>query len=126
MQFSAAPWRVLQPKHLEIARDAARLHEKTGPEILALAKRAAQTGEPIVRSLEYQFPNQGYGDVADQFLLGEEILVAPVLEKGATQRTVVFPPGAWRGDDGVVVKGPSKQVVQAPLARLPWWRRAVD
>jgi alpha-glucosidase len=122
MQFSAAPWRVLSPQNLETARQAAVLHEKMGPEILTLARNAAVSGEPIVRSLEYQFPNQGYGAITDQFLLGEEILVAPVLEKGATQRMVVFPPGRWRGDDGQPVTGPATQTIQAPLTRLPWWR----
>ncbi len=126
MQFSAAPWRVLSPNNRNIAREAARLHEKLGPEILALAKRAAATGEPIVRSLEYQYPNQGYGAIVDQFLLGEEILVAPLLAKGATSRTVVFPPGTWQDqdDDGRQVLGPARATVDAPLKRLPWWRRA--
>lgn len=123
MQFSAAPWRVLHGANVGIAREAAKLHEKLGPEIMALAKRSAATGEPIVRSLEYQYPNRGYNAITDQFLLGEEILVAPVLQKGATSRTVVFPPGTWRGDDGKVVQGPAEQTVNAPLMRLPWWRR---
>jgi alpha-glucosidase (family GH31 glycosyl hydrolase) len=123
MQFSAAPWRVLGAANLEIARAAAQLHEQLGPEIFGLAKRAAASGEPIVRSLEYQYPNRGYNAVTDQFLLGEDILVAPVLHKGAAARTVVFPPGAWQGDDGRTVKGPASETVPAPLARLPWWRR---
>ena len=126
MQFSAAPWRVLRPENREIARQAALLHEKMGPEILTLARKAAASGEPIVRSLEYQFPTHGYGARTDEFLLGEEILVAPVLEKGATERTVVFPPGRWRGDDGQTIRGPSTQAVQAPLTRLPWWRHMQD
>ncbi len=126
MQFSAAPWRVLHPGNMEIARQAAKLHEQAGPEILALAKRSAATGEPIVRSLEYQYPSRGYGAITDQFLLGEEVLVAPVLHKGATERTVIFPPGAWRGDDGRTVRGPAKETVKAPLTRLPWWRRVLD
>lgn len=124
MQFSAAPWRVLQPKNQEMARAAALLHEKLGPEILALAKQSAKTGEPIVRSLEYQFPNQDYGTITDQFLLGDSILVAPVLQQGARERSVVFPAGTWKGDDGQAVRGPCKQTVVAPLERLPWWRRA--
>jgi alpha-glucosidase len=122
MQFSAAPWRVLHGDNLRAAREAALLHEKLGPEILDLTKRAAATGEPIVRSLEYQYPNQSYGAIVDQFLLGERILVAPVLEKGALSRPVVFPPGVWQGDDGATVRGPARLTVNVPLTRLPWWR----
>lgn len=123
MQFSAAPWRVLNEQNREIARQAALLHERMGPEILTLARSAAKTGEPIVRSLDYQFPGQGYDAIADQFLLGDEILVAPVLEKGAVQRTVIFPPGQWRDSGGAMIRGPAKQTIPAPLDRLPWWRR---
>jgi alpha-glucosidase len=123
MQFSAAPWRVLSRSNLEIARQAARLHERIGPEIYKLAQAAAATGEPIVRSLDYQFPGQGYSPITDQFLLGDRILVAPVLQKGATSREVVFPPGTWLNEDGSIVRGPATQTVAAPLARLPWWRK---
>lgn len=123
MQFSAAPWRVLSKSNLEIARQSARLHERLGPEIFRLAQAAASTGEPIVRSLDYQFPSQGYSSITDQFLLGERILVAPVLQKGATSRQVTFPPGTWRNEDGSTVRGPATQTVAAPLNRLPWWRR---
>jgi alpha-glucosidase len=125
MQFSAAPWRVLSRENLEIARQSARLHEHMGPEIYRLAQASATTGEPIVRSLEYQFPGQGYSAITDQFLLGERILVAPVLQKGATSRQVVFPPGTWLNEDGSVVRGPATKTVAAPLARLPWWRNTL-
>ena len=61
-------------------------------EILALARGSARTGEPIVRSLEYAFPHQGYERVNDEFLLGDRMLVAPVVEKDARHRMVNLPP----------------------------------
>ena len=123
MQFSVAPWRVLSPENLEICRRAAALHSEMGGEILGMAQEAAKTGEPMVRSLEYQYPHEGWVDIDDQFLLGPDILVAPVLEKGARTREVVFPPGRWTGEDGSIVEGPTTVEVDAPLERLPWYRR---
>lgn len=123
MQFSVAPWRVLSQENMAICRDMARLHEKMGPEILALAKASAMSGEPIVRHLEYVYPHQGYETIKDQFLLGDSILVAPILEQGATTRTVVFPAGTWQGDDGSTVTGPCRQEIEVPLSRLPWYRK---
>ncbi|MBZ0256621.1 glycoside hydrolase family 31 protein, partial [bacterium] len=123
MQFSVAPWRVLSEENMAICRDMALLHETMGPEILAIAKASAESGEPMVRHMEYQYPHQGYAEINDQFLLGENILVAPVLEKGARARAVVFPEGKWQDEDGAIISGPSTKTVDAPLVRLPWFRR---
>jgi alpha-glucosidase len=123
MQFSVAPWRVLTPENLATCRRMAALHVERGSEILALAREAARTGEPIVRSLEYAYPGRGYQAITDEFLLGPHVLVAPVVEKGARRRKVVVPPGQWRGDDGQLVAGPATVEVEAPLERLPWFRR---
>jgi len=86
MQFSVAPWRVLNAQNMAICRQMAQLHVKLGPEILALARASAQTGAPIIRPLEYAYPHRGYAGIKDQFLLGDDILVAPLLEKGARAR----------------------------------------
>jgi alpha-glucosidase (family GH31 glycosyl hydrolase) len=123
MQFSVAPWRVLSPGNLAVCRRMAALHTARGAEILALARESARTGEPIVRSLEYAYPHAGYVDVDDQFLLGPDVLVAPVVEKGARKRRLVVPPGRWQADDGSVVLGPASVEIDAPLDRLPWYRR---
>lgn len=122
MQFSVAPWRVLNKENLAICRNMALLHEKMGAEILALAKASSSSGEPLVRPLEYMYSHQGYAEIKDQFLLGDSILVAPVLEKGQRNRNVTFPMGTWKGDDGLIVKGPCQLEIKAPLARLPWYR----
>lgn len=76
-----------------------------------------------MRHMAYVFPEGGYEHVTDQFMLGNDILVAPVLEKGAVTRKVAFPAGVWLGDDGSQVSGPYEVEVKAPLSRLPWYRR---
>ncbi len=123
MQFSVAPWRVLDSVHLAITRSMALLHNQMGSEILALAWKAARTGEPVVRPLEYVFPHMGYHGISDQFMLGDSILVAPVVEKGTRSRTVVLPLGLWQGDDGSRVKGPARITIEVPLKRLPRFKK---
>ncbi len=93
-QFSLSPARVLDPDHLTAVKVALDLRALLLPEILDLVEHAARTGEPILRPLAYHYP--GLEHVNDQFLLGEDILVAPVQTKGATERRVVIPPGQWR------------------------------
>jgi alpha-glucosidase (family GH31 glycosyl hydrolase) len=121
MQFSVAPWRILSPENLAICKSAAELHTRFGARILELATQSSQTGEPIVRNLEYVFPQQGYEKINDQFMLGDDILVAPVLEKNAVSRWVQFPPGAWKDESGITFKGPRRIQVDAPLEKLPWF-----
>ena len=123
MQISASPWRVLDAEHQAAFLAAVRLRQSFAAEIVALAKRAAKDGEPMMRSLEYVYPGHGYAKVMDEFLMGDDLLVAPVVEKGAKARKVVIPPGCWRGDDGAEVEGPAEITVETPLARLPHFRR---
>jgi alpha-glucosidase (family GH31 glycosyl hydrolase) len=123
MQFSAAPWRLLDAEYLEYCRSASDLHARLGDEILALAKASAQTGEPIMRSMEYVFPANGYEQITDQFMLGDTLLCAPVLQKGAVARSIQFPIGTWIGEDGSHVEGPCRIEVPAPLARIPHYRK---
>lgn len=123
MQFSVAPWRVLNNENLVICKKMASLHFNMGNEILKLARESAVSGEPMVRNMEYEFPGNGYYDIKDQFLLGSRILVAPVVVKGQRSREVVFPAGKWQGDDNSLVTGPVKLKIEVPIERLPWYRK---
>ena len=126
MQFSVAPWRVLSPANNEICKKMALLHEKFGDEILALAHRSSKNGEPIVKPMAWFWPDAGYEVIQDQFILGDNLLVAPVLEKYARSRKVVFPTGTWVGEDGSKVVGPATVEIAAPLERLPYFRLQVS
>jgi alpha-glucosidase len=83
-----------------------------------LAKESARSGEPIVRSMEYSFPNRRFGNIKDQFMLGEKYMVAPIV-KNVYNRKVIFPVGTWKGDDGNLINGPAIKDIEVPLDRLP-------
>jgi alpha-glucosidase (family GH31 glycosyl hydrolase) len=121
MQFSLAPWRVLDDQHLTAVLAAVHTRQALLPELRTLFTQAAQTGEPILRPLAYHY--SGYEHVQDQFLLGEDILCAPVLEAGANTRHVALPPGRWLSCDGSILEGPADLRLPVSLESLPWWRR---
>jgi alpha-glucosidase (family GH31 glycosyl hydrolase) len=76
--------------------------------------------------MAYVFPGHGYEHVRDQFMLGDDLMVAPVTVKGQERRTVLIPPGCWIADDGTQLVGPRETEVDVPLARLPRFRRTSD
>ncbi len=122
MQFSLAPWRVLDKKHLDLCRQAANLHVKFGDYILKMARHASKSGEPIVRAMEYEFPNQGFEECKDQYMLGDKYLVAPVLTPDDF-RSVRLPDGKWRDELGNVYEGGKTVRIDAPIERLPYFER---
>ena len=84
----------------------------------------ARGGSTEVRlDVDGLLPNRGYAEVRDEFMLGSRLLVAPVLTRGATRRTVLIPPGRWRARDGAVIRGPRQIEVAAPLDELPYFVR---
>ncbi|XQE83781.1 hypothetical protein ACN24L_06770 [Streptomyces microflavus] len=61
----------------------------------------------------------------DAFLLGDALLVAPVMESGAERRVVRLPRGRWYDTvTGRAYEGPGPVVVDAPLSRIPVLARA--
>ena len=124
MQFSWAPWEALSKEYEGYVRKMAELHADMADEISALVENTRLTGEPILRSLEYNCPGKGFEKIHDEFMLGRDILVAPAVEKGIQERSVVFPEGNWasQSENGKVY-GEGVHTVPAPLGTLPWFRR---
>lgn len=120
MQFSIAPWKVVDAQNMKYILAAEQLHEKISPYILSLAAESAKSGEPIVRNMEYNYPHQGFYDCLDQFMLGTKYLVAPILTKDGS-RMVRLPKGRWVDDKGKRHVGPRVIEVTADLGRLPYF-----
>lgn len=123
MQFSVAPWRVLSKENAATCLKMSKLHEEYGTYILNLAKASSTSGEPIVKPMELAFPGMGYEMIKDQFILGNDILIAPVIEKGIRSRKVVLPKGTWKAEDGNTYKGGRTIEISVPLDRLPYFRK---
>ena len=111
-----------------IVRDYARLRQRLLPYTYTLAWENSETGAPLARPLNfnYQLPVNNQQLLDDSYLWGSDLLVAPVLNPGQTQRTVALPTGSEWVDywTGTRYAGGSTATVAAPLARLPLLVRA--
>jgi alpha-glucosidase len=112
------PWSFGRPA-LELARVLLRRRYRLLPLLYRLALEEHETGLPIVRPLFMHFdvPRR---DARDHFLLGDRVLVAPVLDNRVAQREVWLPPGRWtHWLTGQAYEGGRRIVVDAPLAMTP-------
>lgn len=115
----AEPWTFGEP-WLSHIREALRLRYRLLPYLYTLAQQATQDGLPLMRPLLLDFPHdpQTYG-LADQFLAGPSLLVAPALRPQQQFRAVYLPQGQWQdfwtgqrwsGGQAVVVPTPQHQI----------------
>ncbi|MEU9977271.1 glycoside hydrolase family 31 protein [Streptomyces sp. NPDC051014] len=111
---------------LEHARVALLERRRLLPYFVTLAHLARRTGAPYVRPLWWGAPeDRALRDCEDAFLLGDGLLVAPVLDPGADRRAVQLPRGRWYDTQTErVYEGPGQVLVDAPLSRIPVFARA--
>lgn len=77
-------------------REVIETRYKLMPYIYAQAKHSSEKGLPMVRALSLEFPHdKGAWDVDNEYLLGSDILVAPIFEENMTSRAVYCPQGQW-------------------------------
>ncbi|MET7776353.1 TIM-barrel domain-containing protein [Streptomyces mirabilis] len=111
---------------LEHARVALVERRRLLPYFMTLALLARRTGAPYVRPLWWAAPeDRALRDCEDAFMLGDCLLVAPVLDHGADRRAVQLPRGRWY--DTVTeeaYEGPVQVLLDAPLSRIPVLARA--
>jgi alpha-glucosidase (family GH31 glycosyl hydrolase) len=102
-------------------RRYAKLHMALVPYMEGLAKVASETGLPIWRGLALAYPEDAaVWPIKDQVLVGDGLLVAPVVTEGETKRDVYFPAGRfYPWDSGEPVVGPTTASIDAPLTEIP-------
>lgn len=93
--YDQEPW-VYGEGYLAPIRDVINLRYRLMPYLYTAVEQASRTGQPVLRPLYYQFPDdpETY-TIEDQFLVGDSLLLAPVLKEGATSRRLYLPEGFW-------------------------------
>jgi alpha-glucosidase (family GH31 glycosyl hydrolase) len=116
------PWSY-DSQTVHVYNQLSRLHIRAVPLIMSLWQEADRTGIPVTRPLWLAYPRDRTAWRQDQeWLLGPDVLVAPVVTQGATSRTVYFPTGCWRsGSSHTIYRGPRAVRVQASLTSLPYF-----
>jgi alpha-glucosidase (family GH31 glycosyl hydrolase) len=123
------PWNIAErtsaPEVVAIYRKYAHLRMKLLRYIQAEAAYCAETGEPMMRSLLLDWPEiPDVWDIADQYCFGRSLLVAPVIEPGAQERTLYLPPGEWQDLwDGTLLEGGRWIKRPAPISLIPVYLR---
>jgi alpha-glucosidase (family GH31 glycosyl hydrolase) len=132
---------VWDPDVIGVWRKFTKLHTQLYPYILAADRKYRRTGMPLMRALVLRHPGDPRAAAADdQFLFGDDLLAAPVLNAGARSRSVYLPRGRWLDarqalvydeSDGAFHAGPARVLrggrtvtARARLDELPLFVRA--
>lgn len=125
IQFSLAPWD-FDAEAVAICRKYAQLHVDLAEDRLKFARQATLTGDPVIRPMFWHSPRDTVTfSISDQYMLGDQYVVAPVIQQGAVSRDVYLPAGQWRDYwTGTIYEGGHwLKEFPAPLEVLPLFER---
>ena len=124
------PWNIGEQTHDErvvpIFKKFASIRMALIPYIAKQAERAIALREPLIRPLWFDWPDDCETlNIWDEYLLGTDLLIAPVMVENRSDREVYLPQGTWRmlGTNDMVY-GPSVITVTAFLDQIPVFLRA--
>lgn len=128
LQYALVPWDYgdKAAETIAISKKFNALHEQYTNVIVAAMKKNIADGTPVNPPIWWLDPTDKKALAEDsEFLLGDTILSAPVLEEGAVKRDVYLPKGYWKdGNNGKMYTGPyTIKDYPAPLDTLPYFIR---
>jgi alpha-glucosidase (family GH31 glycosyl hydrolase) len=118
-QFAVDLW--FDQDTINTFRRYARLHISLFPYFYTFSHQAAKTGMPIIRHLMLVWPNDpNTYETEYEYLLGDRILVAPVVSEDTNTRRLYLPQGSWVDYwNGQILRGEQEITVPAPLHEIP-------
>lgn len=119
------PW-VFGEKFTDINRGVIELRYRLLNYLYTAFRRYVQEGVPVVQPLAYydQSDDQAL-ECNDEFLFGDKIMVAPVLEEGASEVDTYLPEGQWYNYwTGKKYQGREHYMIPAPLEEIPFFIKA--
>ncbi|MBQ4208244.1 MAG: alpha-glucosidase, partial [Clostridia bacterium] len=104
-----------------------RIHKQLKPYLVAADRKNSETGVGIVRPLFFYYDEPRAYSEMHEYLLGRDILVAPVTEQGADTRDVYLPEDGWvHAPTGKQYRG-GIHTVAAPIGSIPvFYRKDAD
>jgi alpha-glucosidase (family GH31 glycosyl hydrolase) len=119
------PWNVAEQtgerRVLEVYRRFARLRMRLQPYLHAQARESVAASKPLMRALFFEVEDDPrIWDFPHEYFLGDDVIVAPVLEPGAEEQDVYLPRGEWVDPwSGERINGPTVVTRPAPIDRIP-------
>jgi alpha-glucosidase len=113
------PW-TFGPAAEKLIREAVRFRYRLMPYLTTCFAQASESGAPVMRPLWYEFQRDPAARDADnQFLLGRDLLIAPVCEQGVSSRSVYLPEGLWYDwHSGDALEGGRWITCETPMERI--------
>lgn len=114
------------PEVMLAARRLLALREALRPYIGRAMRRYHEEGIPPMRAVAFDFPDDPAADAPDQYLFGDALLVAPVVNPGAVRRSVRLPTGTWRHAFSGEAFSAGLHEVDAPMGSPPVFIRSAS
>jgi alpha-glucosidase (family GH31 glycosyl hydrolase) len=124
------PWNIAErsgePRVIDVTRGFVELRERLLPYLTSEASKAIRAGTSLMRPLYFDYPSDPeVWDHPLQWMLGDDLLVAPVLEPGVRSWDVYLPDGDWvDAFTGLAVEGGQVVSRVVPIDELPVYVRA--
>jgi alpha-glucosidase (family GH31 glycosyl hydrolase) len=124
------PWNIAErtgdERVLPVFRRFAQLRQRLMPYLTAQSRRSLERSRPLMRSLFFEFPDDSsIWEWPSQYMLGDDLLVAPVVQPGVESWPIYLPAGEWvHLWSGDVVRGGHIIESRAPIDEIPVYVRS--